>query len=74
MPTNASLETTSHSSFGSRGDYGALRSDSIVNARDETGAGPKTDRVVGVVALVAALSAVTFFVIVVHEVVKLLSN
>jgi hypothetical protein len=63
QPTNARLETTSHSSFESASDYGALKSDSIVNAQDETGTGPKTDRAVGIVALVTVLATFTMILI-----------
>jgi hypothetical protein len=46
----------------------------MATAKEVTDTGPKTERAVGVVALVATLSALAFFVMVVYEVVKLVSN
>jgi hypothetical protein len=46
----------------------------MATALEEVETGPKAERAAGIVALVATLSALTFFVMVVYEVVKLLSN
>ena len=71
--TNEKLETTSHSTLESTTTTTALRSDSLLNAQDEIGTGPKTERVVGIVALVTVVSVAVFFIMVVYRVVQLLN-
>ena len=72
--TDVRLEAASHSAPVSASDHRTLQSDSVATAQEEIDTGPKTERAVGVVALVATLSALAFFVMVVYEVVKLVSN
>lgn len=50
--TNVKVETTSPPVLGLTSDERALEELPIVDADDETGGGPKTERVVGLVAIV----------------------
>lgn len=72
--TNERLETTSHSTLESTTANTAFRNDSLLNAQDEIGTGPKTERVVGMVAVATFFAVLTGFIVVVYDVVKLLSN
>src|SRR5688572_19596142 len=54
--TGVRLDATSRSAPGSASDHRTLHSDSMATAMEEI-TGPKTERAVGVVALVATLSA-----------------
>lgn len=72
--TDVRVETTSHSAPASTSDHGTLQSDSLATALEEIETGPKAERAAGILALVATLSALAFFVSVLYEVVKLVSN
>jgi len=72
--TDVRLEATSHSAPGSTNDHRTLQRDSIENALDEIDSGPKTERVVGMVAVATFALVLTGFIIVVYRVVQLLSN
>jgi hypothetical protein len=69
--TEVTLEATSRSALGSTSDQRTLRSDSIVNDLDEIGAGPKTDRAVGIVALVTVLATFTMILIGLYKLAQL---
>lgn len=63
-------EATSPSALRSRIDD-SVRGDSIVNGLDEIGAGPKTDRAVGIVALVTVLATFTMILIGLYKLAQL---
>ena len=61
--TDVRLEAASHSAPGSASDNRIFQSDSMATALEEIGAGPKTDRAVGIVALVTVLAVFTMILI-----------
>ena len=71
-PTSTAVrsEATSPSAVRSKIDD-SVRRDSIVSDLDETGAGPKTDRAVGIVALVTLLGTLTMILIGLYKLAQL---
>jgi hypothetical protein len=61
--TDVRSEATFPSAPGSKVDNRVLRDDSIVNDLDEIGAGPKTERAIGIVGLVALIASLTLILI-----------
>jgi len=72
--TDVRLEAASRPATGSASDQRDLQSDSTVSALDDIATGPKTDRAVGIVALVATVAALALVIVVAYTVVQLLSN
>jgi len=69
--TGVRFEETSRLAPGSTSDHRALRSDSTANGLDEIGAGPKTERAIGIVGLVTLIGTLTMIFVGLYKLTQL---